>query len=238
MTSDSFLNVSREMLCQILDRDTLDISELSLFGAVHRWVRKRIQKQGLECNGETKRAILGEEVIRLIRFPLLTEGKFADVVLPLEILEKSELTELVQRYNSISPATNMFSNNKRYAKSQFISSSRFRLCPSSKVWEYDREKADAVAFTTNKTCYLVGVQMFGNEGSKYNGNLTIYKNGETISHKTVDDDGKGLVSRRFSVYLNKSVKVVPGVLYTNLHYVDHPLTMEQKANPPFLMEMA
>ncbi|KAK3718762.1 hypothetical protein QZH41_003788 [Actinostola sp. cb2023] len=115
VSSEPFLNASREMLCQILVRDTLKVKELEIFQAVDKWVTKRIEENELQsvvCNGETKRAILGEEVIRLIRFPLMTEKEFAEVVLPSEILEKNELTELFQIYNRISPSTHMFNEKK------------------------------------------------------------------------------------------------------------------------------
>ena len=96
--SEPFLNTSREMLCQILGRDSLRVKELDLFQAVDKWVSKRIEEKGIENNGESKRAILGEEVIRLIRFPLMSLKEFAEKVLPSEILQKGEVTELVQIY--------------------------------------------------------------------------------------------------------------------------------------------
>ena len=50
--SEPFLNTSREMLCQILGRDSLRVKELDLFQAVDKWVSMRIEEKRLENNGE------------------------------------------------------------------------------------------------------------------------------------------------------------------------------------------
>ncbi|KAK3739300.1 hypothetical protein QZH41_006141, partial [Actinostola sp. cb2023] len=128
VSSEPFLNVSREMLCQILVRDTLKVKELEIFQAVDKWVTKRIEEKGLQsvvCNGETKRAILGEEVIRLIRFPLMTQKEFAEVVLPCKILEIDELTELFQIFNRISLSTHTFIEKKRQRNEYAFNKSLF-----------------------------------------------------------------------------------------------------------------
>jgi len=55
---EAYLNISRELLCQVLQRDTLNIKEVQLFKALDQWATKKIEEKGLVCNGETKRMIL------------------------------------------------------------------------------------------------------------------------------------------------------------------------------------
>ncbi|KAK3710129.1 hypothetical protein QZH41_001609 [Actinostola sp. cb2023] len=225
VSSEPFLNVSREMLCQILRRDALNISELELFYAVDRWVGKRIEEKGLVCNGETKLAILGEEVVRLIRFPLMTQKEFAEVVLPCKILDTNEITELVQTFNNVSPTTRIFTKKERSWGCLFIPC-RFRTIkgpilkatPLDSRWNYESNHSDAIDFTVSEHVDLVGVRLFGSQGSKYDVELNIYKNEQSISQlsssfltesEMIDDLYYG-----FTVTLGKPVKLDPSVVYT------------------------
>lgn len=111
--SQAFVDIPRELLCKILSRDTLKIKELELFKAVDRWVCKKIKDRSLDYDGDTKRGILGEDVIRLIRFPTMKMIDFVEHVLDCEILERSEVTEVLKKLNSLEPATSVFNSTPR-----------------------------------------------------------------------------------------------------------------------------
>ena len=66
----------------------MKIEEIEIFKAVDLWATKQCEKQGLAADGATKRRILGEDVIKGIRFPTMKQEDFANVVLHSEILEK------------------------------------------------------------------------------------------------------------------------------------------------------
>ena len=68
ISSTPFLEVSRDILCEVLTRNSLRIRELEIFQAVDKWAAKKIEEETLECTGDSKRAILGEDIIRLIGF--------------------------------------------------------------------------------------------------------------------------------------------------------------------------
>jgi len=113
ISSSAFLDISSDLLRQVLCRDSLRVKEVSLFQAVERWAVKRAEEQGLANNSETKRRIL-RDVIRLVRFPLMSQKEFAGTVLPTGLLDLQEVTEVVQRRTkSIAAATAFFSNNQR-----------------------------------------------------------------------------------------------------------------------------
>ena len=86
------------LLEEVVARDTLTITEVVLFQAV---------------DGQTKRRILGEKVIKAIRFPVMTAQEFADVVLGTSILHQEEVTSLFKSFNSALPAPLAFSNTLR-----------------------------------------------------------------------------------------------------------------------------
>ena len=74
--SDGFATIERSLLDAVVSRETLTIEEIDLFKAVDQWVTKECEKQGLAVNGEQKRRILGEKIIKAIRFPVMKENEF------------------------------------------------------------------------------------------------------------------------------------------------------------------
>ncbi len=60
----------------VLERDTLGLREVRLFGAAVRWAEAETQRQQLQPTPENKRRVLGK-AISLIRFPLMTIEEFA-----------------------------------------------------------------------------------------------------------------------------------------------------------------
>ena len=69
LQSDGFLAIERSLLEAIVHRETLAIKEADIFVAVDLWATRQCEKQGLSANGESKRRILGEQIIRAIHFP-------------------------------------------------------------------------------------------------------------------------------------------------------------------------
>ncbi len=60
----------------VLERDTLGLREVRLFGAAVRWADAEAQRQQLQPTPENKRRVLGK-ALSLIRFPLMTIEEFA-----------------------------------------------------------------------------------------------------------------------------------------------------------------
>lgn len=69
LESDGFLAIERSLLEAIVQRECLAIKEADIFVAVDLWATRQCEKQGLSANGESKRRILGEQIIRAIHFP-------------------------------------------------------------------------------------------------------------------------------------------------------------------------
>lgn len=59
-----------------MERDTLGVREVRLFGAAVRWAEAEAQRQQLQPTPENKRRVLGK-ALGLIRFPLMTIEEFA-----------------------------------------------------------------------------------------------------------------------------------------------------------------
>lgn len=183
--SSLFLGISRELLCQVLGRDGLRVKELVLFQAVDRWASKKVEEKGLESTGETKRDVLGEDVIKLIRFPLMSQKEFAEVVLPTKILNLDEVTEMIQNFNQLSVVTTDFSRKDRGAKDRLlIPTDRFDT-----ILERFTNSANysiLLCFKVNKSVYLHGFRMFGSVGCTYNVDAGVGKMSKSHSdHKNL-----------------------------------------------------
>ena len=102
--SEEFETIERSLLEAIVARDTLTIEEVALFKAVDGWATRQCEKQRLAAEGQIKRRILGDEVIKAIRFPVMTVEEFADVVLDTDILHPNETALLFKFFHPALPS--------------------------------------------------------------------------------------------------------------------------------------
>ena len=124
VTSDGFEKIERSLLESIVVRDTLAVKEVALFKAVDRWATKQCENQGVEADGQLKRRILGEEIIKSIRFPIMRAKEFADVVLDTNMLHLNEIALLFKFFNSSLSSPLMFSKTPRQTRAK----QKFKSC--------------------------------------------------------------------------------------------------------------
>ena len=72
--------IERPHLETIVTRDTLKMDEVKLFAAVDKWATSECEEKGLTPDGKTKRTVLGEQIIKAIRFPVMEQYYFNRVV--------------------------------------------------------------------------------------------------------------------------------------------------------------
>ncbi len=100
MNPDGFGTIERSLLEAVVAWDSLSIKEVNLFKAVNLWATNECKRQGLTADGEVKRRILGEPIVKGIRFPVMKEAKFANVVVDSKILTPNEINNFVKYYSS------------------------------------------------------------------------------------------------------------------------------------------
>ena len=101
VTSDDFVTLERSLIESVVKRETLTIKEVELFKAVDRWATKESERQGITADGESKRRIIGEDIVKAIRFPLMSQKEFVSVVFDSRILNFQELSELMKYYSDV-----------------------------------------------------------------------------------------------------------------------------------------
>ena len=97
VTCREFESLDRFLVESIVKKDGLNIKEVELFQAVDRWATEECKRQRVIPDDDcTKREILGDEIVKAIRFPLMSHEEFASVVIDCNILTLKEVGELVK----------------------------------------------------------------------------------------------------------------------------------------------
>ena len=166
LKSDGFETIEKALLEALVQRETLQIKEVELFKACDRWAINQCRKQGLATDGELKRRVLGEEIVKAIRYAVMKQEEFAGVVLDAKILTPDEIVTFFKFFSSqeISPPLG-FSETRRRA--EFIHRcGRFTLMKKCS-WDCNG-KEDVIEFQVDKDIILNGVRLFGGENKLYN----------------------------------------------------------------------
>jgi len=180
--SDEFVTVERSLVETVVKREGLNVKEVELFKAVDRWATEQSKRQGITPDGESKRRILGEKIVKEIRFPLMSQHEFASVVIDSRILTLEEVGDLVKHYNGVLTSSLPFVQAPRKDYSTLHLCQRFQAFSAG--WSYGRSP-HCLNFSVNKPIMLRGVQHFGSVGGNY-----------TVSTEVKDTtDGSSLVKQ-------------------------------------------
>ncbi|KAL3087475.1 hypothetical protein niasHS_008099 [Heterodera schachtii] len=86
--SDSFLQIDQKLLCEILEREELQIcEEISIWNAC--------RENGIECAAENRRKMLGSALFK-IRFPLFSKKEFTEKIVSSSVLTLQEVVGIYQ----------------------------------------------------------------------------------------------------------------------------------------------
>ena len=174
LTSEEFVTLERSVVESVVKRERLNVKEVDLFKAVDRWATKEVERQRLTPDGVVKRRILGEEIVKAIRFPVMSQKQFASV-LDCDILTKEEIVLMMKHYSGFGLESSL----------PFMNSIRVGLCLLHRVYRFEKPggasdnpwnycgRADAINLTVSKPVMLHGVQHFGSEGGKYTVSLEV-----------------------------------------------------------------
>ncbi|KAL3115184.1 hypothetical protein niasHT_016640 [Heterodera trifolii] len=100
LKSDEFLQIDQKLLCEILDRDDLQIhEEIAIWEASLRWADEKCRENGIEFSAENRRAVLGPALFK-IRFPRLSNEEFSKKIVPSDVLSNDEVIAIYQ-FNSL-----------------------------------------------------------------------------------------------------------------------------------------
>jgi len=168
VTSDDFVTVERSVVESVVKREKLNVKEVELFKAVDRWAEREGERQGTTRDGDEKRIIIGEEIIKAIRFPLMSEKEFVSFVFDSHVLTFKEVSDMMKHYNGVLECFLPFLQAPRIGFGTHWCRRFRKFLPPVKngIWRYSGNP-DAINFTVDKRIALYGVQHFGSEGGVY-----------------------------------------------------------------------
>ncbi|XP_067044128.1 BTB/POZ domain-containing protein 6-like [Acropora muricata] len=167
LASDDFVVAERSLVESVVKREKLNVKEIELFKAVNRWAEKNIEKQGIASDGNAKRAIIGEEILKAIRFPLMSQEEFTSFVMDSNILNMHEVDYMIKHYSKVLTSPLPYLHSPRTVALRRVC--RFNKYCSAGVggcWSYGGS-LDSVILSVDKDVRLCGVQHFGRKGSEY-----------------------------------------------------------------------
>ena len=172
--SEGFLAIERSVLEELVDRESLNVKEVELFKAVDCWATKECEKQGLAAEGSVKRRILGERIVKGIRFPVMEQKEFAENVLDCDILTKKESCDMMKYFSSVLKSPVGFSEAERAWSPKRVS--RFGSGNKTTSWNYGADyggNVDGILLSVNKRIKLHSVRLFGSVNNEYSVNLKV-----------------------------------------------------------------
>ena len=171
LLSNEFLTLDRSIVESVVKRGVLKVKEVDLFKAVDRWATKELERQGQTPSRKLKRKILGEEIVKGIRFPLISMKEFASVVLDCHILTEIEICDMIKYYNGVDLKSPLaFVHSPRTLHRCY----RFGEFLEEGIFIDDGVVNNAIKLTVNKPVGLHGVQHYGNEpGAEYTVSLEV-----------------------------------------------------------------
>ena len=188
LASDDFVVAERSLVESVVKREKLNVKEIELFKAVNRWAEKKIEKQGIASDGIAKRAIIGEEILKEIRFPLMSQKEFARIVIDSNILNAQEVGDMMKHYSQVLTSPLPYLQSPRIKVLRRIG--RFKeYCSGG--WGCFGDFYSLV-FSVDKDIRLCGVQHFGREGSEY-----------TVSMEIKHATSKLSLAKKFGTYCSE-----------------------------------
>ena len=199
------MTIERSFLEEIVDRDTFSIKEVDLFKAVDLWATEDCKRQGLKPDGEVKRKILGQRIVKGVRFPVMKKKEFAAFVLDCNILTKQEAYDIIKYFNSVLNGPPSFSEAKR----AFFSIQRcFRFRSLNQGLWCRSVEPNSLIISVDKEIMLHGLNLFAGNNrdnvvtlkiSDVANDLSLVSKSETLDSEPVQSE-LGLYSQ-LCVYL-------------------------------------
>ena len=179
--SEDFVTLERSLVESIVKMERLFVKEVELFKAVDLWSTKEIERRGLTINVNTKREVLGEEIVKAIKFPLMSQKEFMSVVPDSNILTVKEVVDMMKHFSDITEVSLPFNQSPRSGPQKRCL--RFNITNGSVSTKSFSKPAvtQNIPFIINKGIFLHGVQFFGKYGGNYIVDVKIFEGTEFFS---------------------------------------------------------
>ncbi len=208
IASDSFNNSSLATLANLLKRDNLKIAEVELFQAILKWIDIQCLHRGLKLTGKNRRSVIGKAIYDF-RFFGMSQAEFVQHVSKSGLLTAEEMIPIHEKFIGFdSPTLKWKLPNRK--PGIIVRCFRFYKNDVGSSWEYSGAP-DRLCFSLNKEASLLGVRLFGKEGSEYQVTFEV-KGTEVTGKYTSQHNQDGIPG--FDVMLEKPIILKQNELVT------------------------
>lgn len=220
------ISIMNTDLLPFLRRSSLRVEETSLFKALDKWAAKRCEESNMTIDGANKRSVLGEDLLKLIRFPLMSPKQFSEVVMPTEILLTTEVIDVFKRFTSVPvPGGLKFPSLPRAKLKQYASFSSLALGKSSWLNKppaniATMQKSGVMTFLVRKAIELCGVKIIMKPHQSYWVSLFVFQKDKKISQIESKNVFSGINTSRHAVcvdidvFFNRPIRLSENTCYT------------------------
>ena len=225
LKSNEFPSMEISFLNQLVERKSLSIREVELFKAVDCWAKEECKKQQLKTDGSVKRQVLGEQIVKNIRFPIMKQKEFEDVVLQTKILTEEETQNIVNFFSSTKTASVGFLDVHRLGPHSRCC--RFKSFLPDSYCENDPD--DWFPLTVDKDIMLHGVSFLGNDGGKFPASLQVsyFIDNEDDDDHVFEDEEELILASKTGVFTSGRRECSYGYYYGFDVIFDEPLAVEK-----------
>ena len=167
----------------ILERESINAGEVSIFHAVNKWAEAECCRQDLQPTAENKRKVLGCALYK-VRIPSMKVEQFADTAAQSGLLTLEEINNIFLYYTAQNKPRVPFETRRRrgLVPQRCL---RFQSCAfRSNQWRY-RGRCDSIQFCVDRRIFIAGVGLYGssNGQAEYSVTMELKRNGVKLAQK-------------------------------------------------------
>ena len=235
LKSSEFLTIERSLLQELVERDTLNTREVDLFKAVNFWADNECKRQGIEADGSTKRQIIGEQIIKKLRFSVMKQGEFMEVVLDTKILTQEETSNVIMKFvGSTVTSSDGFLETER--EGSLLSCCRFSNSFDITSTSNNSTECYPIKLMVDKDIILHGISFWSSHSdselyAKFPVTAKVYAGGIDRDPPLLSHTGAGEVNKQenlycyyygFDVIFDNAVALKKNVQYSIVISFDYP----------------
>jgi hypothetical protein len=227
VNSECFCQVDKEVIRELLTRDTLHAKEIELFLAIKKWA----ETLNLEGNDEASNDELAKEsvnkVVNLIRYPLMSQREFAEHVAKSRLLRHEDVINMFLKFNDTLEDDTVLPFSQVPRRGYYRCSLWEHVYDTLDIetWDVDTSRMpNTLTFSSNCNILLCGVGLYGSDNNNDSYTFQVYVSDEDDTMLLQSEGSFSCHSQCFAydVIFNKPVKVHKNVWYTILATVDGP----------------
>jgi len=213
LKSEGFTDIDYPTLLTIMQRETLNCGELTVFSAACEWAKAECLRRDEQPTPVMMRNVLGQ-AMQCIRFPAMSVEEFADYAVKSDMLDLQEITDIFLNFTAKQKPILQYPVRQRLGMRPQVchrfQSSAYR----SNQWRY-RGRCDSIQFCVDRRIFIVGFGLYGssNGSADYAVRIELKQSGKVLASNAQKFFSDGS-SNTFHVHFDNPVQIEADKSYT------------------------